>query len=112
MEHEVQRLHKKYELNCQLRVYQVAVPETVVIPAIGVEISEATISAIMPANLPANDMVELDIELPAGRITAPAAVRARRNFRYEFEFVDLTDAQREKIRKTCTSLKVYRGTGD
>jgi len=74
------------------------------------EISEGGMSAIVTEPLNTGDEVELSFDVaPGTKITLKAVVRNHYCFRYGFEFVSLTEENRERIRAVCASLKPYAG---
>lgn len=74
------------------------------------EISEGGISAIVTDPLEIGTEVELSFDITSGtRIHVKAVIRNHNHFRHGFEFVDLSDENRAKIRKACSSLNPYDG---
>lgn len=67
------------------------------------QVSETGIGLFIPANLRIRDTAEIEFSLPDSKenIKAKAVVRNRAGFRYLFEFTDLNESQREKIRRAC-----------
>lgn len=67
-------------------------------------------SAIVTEPLKAEEEVELSFSITSGdRIQVKAVVRNQCQFRQGFEFVGLSDENRDKIQAACTSLKPYEG---
>lgn len=64
-------------------------------------VSETGIGLFIPANLRIRDNAEIEFSLPDSfeNIKARAIVKNRAGFRYTFEFVALTEGQRERIRR-------------
>ena len=67
------------------------------------QVSETGIGLFIPANLRIRDNAEIEFSLPDSKenIKAKAVVKNRAGFRYLFEFTDLNESQREKIRRAC-----------
>jgi hypothetical protein len=79
-------------------------------PGIATEISECGMSAIVTEPLNAGDEVQLSFDLKPGRnIVVNAIVRNHRHFRHGFEFVGLSEQNRNEIRTLCASLRTYEG---
>ena len=70
-----------------------------------VDISESGVSAILPIEVPLDEIVELEFTLPLGPVSVYAMVRQRNAFRYGFQFVQ-TDFARKIIHATCRQLSV------
>ena len=70
------------------------------------EIAEAGLGAVITSELPAGEMVSLELSLPqvpdVQRLRA--VVRHRMGFLHGFEFVSLLPQQREAIRAYCRTL--------
>ena len=67
------------------------------------DISESGISAMLHIEVSMGEVVELDFELPLGRVNVRAIVRERNAFRYGFQFVQPNPA-RQLIAHACGSL--------
>lgn len=67
------------------------------------QVSETGIGLFIPANLRIRDHAEIEFTLPntSETVKARAVVKNRAGFRYLFEFTDLNEVQREKIRRAC-----------
>jgi len=66
-------------------------------------VSPNGIGLFIPANLKLKDIAQIRFTLPNSKdvIQAKACVRSRSGFRYLFEFSDMKDTDREKIRLAC-----------
>ena len=66
-------------------------------------VSPNGIGLFIPANLKLKDVAQIRFTLPNSKdvIKAKASVRSRSGFRYLFEFSEMADADREKIRIAC-----------
>ena len=80
-----------------------------VIPSIALEISEGGMSAIAPEEFRVGEETELLLNIPRGRLIVHAVVRNKNQFRYGFEFIDVTEEQRALIRNLCDSSPPYNG---
>src|SRR5882757_1100936 len=70
------------------------------------ELGEDGIGATLTGELQAGEIVSLQIPLPLSPypLKLRAIVRYRDGLRYGFEFLTLTDAQREMLRRVCEVL--------
>jgi hypothetical protein len=70
------------------------------------EIGQDGIGATLTGELEAGEIVSLDIPLPLSPypVKVRAIVRYRQGLRYGFEFLTLSEAQRETIRRVCEML--------
>lgn len=67
-------------------------------------------SAIVAVPLNVEDEVQLSFDVAHGKtIVVGAVVRHHYLFRHGFEFVRLSDENREQIRAVCESLRPYEG---
>ena len=67
------------------------------------DISESGVSALLTMEVPLDEIVDLSLKLPCGRVDILATVRERSAFRYGFQFLELGPAS-EIIRNTCRQL--------
>jgi PilZ domain-containing protein len=70
------------------------------------EIGQDGIGATLTGELETGEIVSLDMPLPLSPypVKVRAIVRYRQGLRYGFEFLTLTDVQRETIRRVCDML--------
>src|SRR5712691_10879161 len=70
------------------------------------DICEQGLAATIVGELDINEVVSVELRLPLaqGIVTLRAAVRHRNGFFCGFEFLTLSDTQRQMIRKTCEGL--------
>lgn len=66
-----------------------------ILPGRSLELSESGISALIPAELVLDEIVDMQLQLPFGPLYTRALVRNRNVFRYGFEFIYPTNVQRE-----------------
>jgi PilZ domain len=71
------------------------------------EMGEDGMSGTLSGDLEPGEVVTLEFTLPHGRepIKVRAVVRHRAGYRYGFEFLTLTDAQREQMRDTFQQME-------
>jgi hypothetical protein len=72
-----------------------------------VDISESGISAMLTADVPVGEIVQLDFLLPSGPVNICATVRQRVAFRYGFHFVDQSVVN-DDIWATCRQLALLK----
>ena len=70
-----------------------------------VDISESGIAAMLKIEVPLNEVVQLDFELPEGRVEVEALVRQRNAFRYGCQFMEQGPA-RDLIAQFCRQLSL------
>ena len=70
------------------------------------ELGQDGIGATLTGELETGEIVSLDIPLPLSTypLRVRAIVRYRQGLRYGFEFLTLSEAQRETIRRVCQML--------
>jgi hypothetical protein len=70
------------------------------------ELGQDGIGGTLTGELEAGEIVSLDIPLPLGPypLKVRSIVRYRQGLRYGFEFLALSDAQRDRIRRVCEML--------
>jgi hypothetical protein len=69
------------------------------------DISESGVSALLRADIPIGELVELDFVLPFGRVGIYATAKQRTAFRYGFQFAESSSVE-AVIRPTCRVLAV------
>lgn len=76
-----------------------------------VDLSESGISALLPLELPLDELVELDFTLPFGRAVIYAVVRQRSAFRYGFQFAE-SNFIKDIVHPTCRVLAMQQYVSD
>ncbi|MFY9741070.1 MAG: PilZ domain-containing protein [Candidatus Sulfotelmatobacter sp.] len=76
-----------------------------------VDLSESGISALLPLELPLDELVELDFTLPFGPVMIYAVVRQRSAFRYGFRFAE-SNFIKEIVHPTCRVLAMQQYVSD
>lgn len=72
-----------------------------------VDLSESGISAMLRVEVPLDEVVRLEFQLPLGDVDILAMVRQRNAFRYGFQFIDVNSAH-DIIGHTCRELSMKR----
>jgi len=104
-----ERATARYQLDASL----VARPKknrTRVIGGRIVDLSCAGVSALMAADLPVGEVLELHFKLPyaAAPVLIEAAIRYREGYRYGLEFVHVTASGQAMINRTCAALALLK----
>jgi hypothetical protein len=86
------RRHPRFMFEVDMQIQSVRFG---ILPGRSLELSESGISALIPAELLLDEIVDMELQLPFGPLYARALVRNRNVFRYGFEFVYPTNVQRE-----------------
>ncbi len=69
-----------------------------------VDLSESGLAAMLTMEAPVGELVELEFELPGGKVRVYATVRQRTAFRYGFQFLD--PGSNASIHETCRQLAI------
>ena len=69
-----------------------------------VDISETGLAAMVQIEIPPDQVVRLEFELPIGLVSLRALVRQRNAFRYGFQFVEPDSEGQELISRFCREL--------
>lgn len=72
------------------------------------DIAEGGLGATIPGNIDIGEIVELELQLPDAKepFKAKAEVRYCQGFQYGFKFVQITEQQKEMIRRTTRDLRM------
>lgn len=91
------RRYRRFALDSRIKVFRAGQPHPLFGRTLGV--SEAGISALLAADLEVGESVHLEFTLPtcSQRLAVRAVARNRSGARYGFEFLSLSEAQREAI---------------
>ena len=101
------RRHPRFKLEVEIRIYPRNCP---VVRGHTVDISESGISAMLKVEVPLNEVVRLEFDLPLGSVEVPAVVRQKSAFRYGFQFLEASTAK-ETIGRTCGELALQQSLG-
>ena len=96
------RRHPRYKLEVAISIYA---RNRSVIRGYTVDISESGISAMLRDDVRLGEVVRLEFTLPVGEVEILALARQRNAFRFGFEFLEDTAAQK-LIGRTCRDLAV------
>ena|SRR6185437_8274385 len=91
------RRYRRFVLDSRIKVFRAGRPHPLFGRTLG--ISEAGISALLAADLETGESVRLEFALPTSSLglVVRAVARNRSGARYGFEFLSLSEAQRESI---------------
>jgi len=104
----VQRQHTRYLLPGPIMLYRDQGGPGV--PGVSMEVSTAGLSAVFTEGLCIGERVSLLFDLtPKRRLEVTALVRNKSQYRYGFEFTQLSGDEQEAIEAACASLPVYVG---
>jgi c-di-GMP-binding flagellar brake protein YcgR len=72
------------------------------------DIAEGGLGATIPGAIPIGEIVELELQLPETLepLKLKAEVRYSKGFQYGFRFLNITEQQRELIRRTTHDLRL------
>lgn len=72
------------------------------------DIAEGGLGATIPSDIDIGQIVELELQLSEARdpLKIKAEVRYRHGFQYGFQFVHVTEQQKEMIRRTARDLRM------
>jgi hypothetical protein len=96
------RRHPRFKMEVNISVYP---RNSKVVRGHSVDISESGISAMLREEIPVGEVVRLAFTVPAGEVEVHAFVRQRNAFRYGFQFMEASAAQK-LISQTCRQLAV------
>ena len=105
-----QRGSSRHKVDIRLKVIARSGGKNLAIFARASDLSEGGLALFIPADLVVGDTVELEFKLPQSRLPLriKAAVRRRDNFRYGIEFITLSGAQRDDIKRLCDHLSLLQ----
>lgn len=89
--------------------FKIEVPIMIISRSAGVlqghtlDLSESGVAAMLKMEVPLGELVELEFELPYGKVHTHATARQRSAFRYGFQFV--WDQASEAVKTTCRQLE-------
>jgi hypothetical protein len=101
-----QRRYPRYAIDVRLQVRMFQGGEFRECWGHSTELGQDGIGATLTGELEAGEIVSLEIPLPLSPypLKLRAIVRYRQGLRYGFEFLTLSEAQRETIRRVCEML--------
>jgi hypothetical protein len=101
-----QRRYPRYAIDVRLQVKMFQAGEFRECWGHSTELGQDGIGATLTGELEAGEIVSLEIPLPLSPypLKLRAIVRYRQGLRYGFEFLTLSESQRETIRRVCEML--------
>ena len=104
------RRFPRYEIDTEIAVTTLEPKNQRVMRGRSLNISEAGMAGVFVTGWPEGTPVILRFPVPvvSSSISLDAIVRNRSDHRYGFEFVELNNAQREIISKTCRTLALLQ----
>lgn len=72
------------------------------------DLAEGGLGATIPNNIDIGEIAELELQLPGNPepLKIKAEVRYRHGFQYGFKYLDITEQQKEMIRRTTRDLRL------
>jgi len=72
------------------------------------DIAEGGLGATIPGNINVGEIVELELQLPDAKepLKTKAEVRYRKGFQYGLKYLQITEQQKEMIRRTTRDLRM------
>lgn len=104
------RRHHRYELDTPLIARVVGASQTGITRGRSLDISIAGIAGLFPLGWDVGTTVSLEFSVPltSSPMRVVAVIRYRKQYRYGFEFVELSAGQRELIDRTCHTLALLQ----
>jgi hypothetical protein len=91
----------RFRLDVEVKIHS---PSMGPVPGQTLDISERGLSALLPVELPLEEVVEVNLKLHIGRVNVRATIRNRNAFRHGFQFVEPNPAL-HLIRENCCFLE-------
>jgi c-di-GMP-binding flagellar brake protein YcgR len=98
------RLHPRFKLDIDVKIYS---RNNSRVMGHTVDISEAGLAVMMQLEIPLEQVVRLEFELPLGMVSVRALVRQRNAFRYGFRFVEPDSEGQQLISRFCRGLRPH-----
>jgi c-di-GMP-binding flagellar brake protein YcgR len=96
------RKHSRFKLDVDVKIYP---RDSSRVTGRTVDISEQGLAVMLQIEIPLDQVVRLEFELPPGVVSIRALVRQRNAFRYGFQFVEPDSYAQELIISFCGGLK-------
>lgn len=104
------RRFERYVLSARLEVLRKPPHATTPLPGLTMDISENGFSAMVSDKLEVGEDVTARIALAeVESVALEAVVRNKNLFRYGFEFTEMAEDARQKLKQACAALPVYEG---
>ncbi len=104
------RRYQRYELETELKTAILGVQSRGVMRGRALNISEAGMAGVFTTGWDVGTPVSLEFSVPvtSSLVRVEGVVRSHTDYRYGFEFIDLSADQREIISKTCRTLALLQ----
>lgn len=99
------RRHNRALFSAPLCLRHLAAGQIRTTRGITLDLSEGGIGALVEGSLEVGDAVDIEVELPTGKLDVMAIVRHTSNVQSGFEFLGLTAAERETIARVATPVE-------
>jgi c-di-GMP-binding flagellar brake protein YcgR len=96
------RKHPRFKFDIDVKVYS---RDSSRVMGRTVDISEKGLAVMLKIEIPLDQVVRLEFELPIGIVSIRALVRQRNAFRYGFQFVEPDSYAQELIVRFCDERK-------
>ena len=97
------RKHSRFKLDVDVKIYS---RDGSRVMGRSVDISEQGLAVMLQIEIPLDQVVRLEFELPLGLVSIRALVRQRNAFRYGFQFVEPDSYAQELITRFYYELKL------
>jgi len=97
------RKHSRFNVDVDVKIYS---RNSSRVMGRTVDISEQGLAVMVQIEIPLDQVVRLEFELPLGVVSIRALVRQRSAFRYGFQFVEPGSYAQELINRFCDELKL------
>ena len=102
------RKHSRFKLDVEVKIYS---RDSSRVVGHSVDVSEQGLAVMLQIEIPLDQVVRLEFELPLGVVSIRALVRQRNAFRYGFQFVEPDSYAQELINRFCYELKLRNASG-
>jgi c-di-GMP-binding flagellar brake protein YcgR len=104
------RRFQRYELETEVSATHLVGDHGEIVRGRALNINEGGIGAVFASGWDVGTLVNLQFSVPVESIPfrVRGVVRNRTDYRYGFEFVDLTTEQQETISRTCRTLRLLQ----
>jgi c-di-GMP-binding flagellar brake protein YcgR len=97
------RKHSRFKVEVDVKVYS---RDSSRVVGHSVDVSQQGLAVMLQIEIPLDQVVRLEFELPLGLVSIRALVRQRNAFRYGFQFVEPDSYAQELINRFCHELKL------
>lgn len=105
-QYSISRRWKRYKVDLRVKVTYTTEGAKQLAHGRGQDVSEGGMALFVPVELTTTDIVEIEFTLPysSTSLRLKAGVRNRTGFRYGMEFLGMSEAQRQAIRRLCEAM--------